>query len=239
MCLYANLPDYAEVATESLTHVEFADAAVWAGKCNSSLFRSMPVSLRSRTTLYVPEDFKCADTVASMASHWVKKAGSHGAAIVSDWQAFAPACAIPKDNLMALERTFSIIKPDATARNLTGAINAMIEKAGLRIVAQKRVQMTRAQAETFYGVHRERPFFGELVEMMTAAPVVVQVLEGEDAIQRYRDVMGATNPEKAAAGTIRKDFALSMGENSVHGSDAPETAAMEIAQWFPGNEIVG
>ena len=126
---------------------------------------------------------------------------------------------------MALERTFSIIKPDATRRNLTGAINARIEAAGLRIVAQKRVHMTRAQAETFYGVHRERPFFGELVEMMTAAPVVVQVLEGDDAIQRYRDVMGATNPEKAAAGTIRKDFALSMGENSVHGSDAPATAA--------------
>ena len=114
---------------------------------------------------------------------------------------------------MALERTFSILKPDVTRRNLTGAVNARIEAAGLRIVAQKRAQMTRAQAETFYGVHRERPFFGELVEMMTTAPVVVQVLEGDDAIQRYRDVMGATNPEKAAAGTIRKDFALSMGEN--------------------------
>ena len=126
---------------------------------------------------------------------------------------------------MAVQRTFSILKPDVTRRNLTGAVNQRIEAAGLRIVAQKRVHMTRAQAETFYGVHRERPFFGELVEMMTAAPVVVQVLEGEDAIQRYRDVMGATNPEKAAAGTIRKDFALSMGENSVHGSDAPETAA--------------
>jgi nucleoside-diphosphate kinase len=140
---------------------------------------------------------------------------------------------------MALERTFSILKPDVTRRNLTGAVNARIEAAGLRIVAQKRVRMTRAQAETFYGVHRERPFFGELVEMMTAAPVVVQVLEGDDAIQRYRDVMGATNPEKAAAGTIRKDFALSMGENSVHGSDAPATAAVEIAQFFSGNEIVG
>ena len=140
---------------------------------------------------------------------------------------------------MALERTFSILKPDVTRRNLTGAVNARIEAAGLRIVAQKRVQMTRAQAETFYGVHRERPFFGELVEMMTAAPVVVQVLEGDDAIQRYRDVMGATNPEKAAAGTIRKDFALSMGENSVHGSDAPATAVVEIAQFFSGNEIVG
>ena len=140
---------------------------------------------------------------------------------------------------MALERTFSILKPDVTRRNLTGAVNARIEAAGLRIVAQKRVKMTRAQAETFYGVHRERPFFGELVEMMTAAPVVVQVLEGDDAIQRYRDVMGATNPEKAAAGTIRKDFAQSMGENSVHGSDAPATAAVEIAQFFSGNEIVG
>jgi len=140
---------------------------------------------------------------------------------------------------MAVQRTFSILKPDVTRRNLTGAINQRIEAAGLRIVAQKRVQMTKAQAETFYGVHRERPFFGELVEMMTAAPVVVQVLEGEDAILRYRDVMGATNPEKADPGTIRKDFALSMGENSVHGSDAPETATQEIAQWFSGNEIVG
>jgi nucleoside-diphosphate kinase len=140
---------------------------------------------------------------------------------------------------MALERTFSILKPDVTRRNLTGAVNARIEAAGLRIVAQKRVWMTRAQAETFYGVHRERPFFGELVEMMTAAPVVVQVLEGDNAIQRYRDTMGATNPEKAAAGTIRKDFALSMGENSVHGSDASATAAVEIAQFFSGNEIVG
>jgi nucleoside-diphosphate kinase len=140
---------------------------------------------------------------------------------------------------MALERTFSILKPDVTRRNLTGAVNAKIEAAGLRIVAQKRVHMTRAQAETFYGVHRERPFFGELVEMMTMAPVVVQVLEGDNAIQRYRDVMGATNPEKAAPGTIRKEFALSMGENSVHGSDATSTAAQEIAQFFPGNEIVG
>jgi nucleoside-diphosphate kinase len=140
---------------------------------------------------------------------------------------------------MAIQRTFSIIKPDATRRNLTGAINAKIEEAGLRIIAQKRVRMTREQAETFYGVHRERPFFGELVEQMTAGPVVVQVLEGEDAIARYRGVMGATNPDKADAGTIRKLFALNMGENSVHGSDAPETAAVEIAQWFSGNEIVG
>jgi nucleoside-diphosphate kinase len=140
---------------------------------------------------------------------------------------------------MATERTFSILKPDATRRNLTGKINAKIEEAGLRIVAQKRVRMTRGQAETFYAVHKERPFFGELVEQMTGGPVVVQVLEGESAIQKYREVMGATNPEKADAGTIRKDYALNMGENSVHGSDAQETAEMEIAQWFSGNEIVG
>jgi nucleoside-diphosphate kinase len=140
---------------------------------------------------------------------------------------------------MAKQRTFSIIKPDATNRNLTGAINAVIEKAGLRIVAQKRIHMTRAQAETFYGVHRERPFFGELVDFMVSAPVVVQVLEGDNAIATYREVMGATNPANAADGTIRKLFALSVGENSVHGSDAPETAAVEIAQFFAGNEIVG
>src|SRR3954447_21108275 len=139
---------------------------------------------------------------------------------------------------MASERTFSILKPDATRRNLTGKINAEIEEAGLRIVAQKRVRMTRDQAETFYAVHKERPFFGQLVEQMTGGPVVVQVLEGENAIARYRDVMGATNPEKADPGTIRKEYALNMGENSVHGSDAPETAKMEIAQWFSGNEIV-
>ncbi len=140
---------------------------------------------------------------------------------------------------MATERTFSIIKPDATRRNLTGAVNAVIEKAGLRIVAQKRILMTRAQAETFYGVHRERPFFGELVDFMTSGPVVVQVLEGDGAIAKYREVMGATNPANAAEGTIRKLFALSVGENTVHGSDAPETAAIEIAQFFAGNEIVG
>ncbi len=137
------------------------------------------------------------------------------------------------------ERTFSILKPDATARNLTGAVNAVIEEAGLRIVAQKRIQMTRAQAETFYAVHRERPFFGELVDFMTSGPVVVQVLEGENAIARYREVMGATNPANAAEGTIRKRFARSVGENTVHGSDAAETAAVEIAQFFAGNEIVG
>ena len=140
---------------------------------------------------------------------------------------------------MATERTFSILKPDATRRNLTGKINAKIEQAGLRIVAQKRVRMTRDQAETFYAVHKERPFFGELVEQMTGGPVVVQVLEGENGIAKYREVMGATNPEKADPGTIRKEYALNMGENSVHGSDAPETAKIEIAQWFSGNEIVG
>ncbi len=140
---------------------------------------------------------------------------------------------------MAMERTFSIIKPDATARNLTGAINAMIEQAGLRIVAQKRTRITREQAETFYAVHRTRPFFGELVDFMISGPVVVQVLEGENAIARYRDLMGATDPAKAAEGTIRKIYAKSIGENSVHGSDAADTAAQEISQFFSGNEIVG
>jgi len=140
---------------------------------------------------------------------------------------------------MAIERTFSILKPDVTRRNLTGAVNAKIEEAGLRIVAQKRIHMTRQQAETFYGVHRERPFFGELVEFMTSEPVVVQVLEGENAIAKYREVMGATNPANAEPGTIRKEFALSVGENSAHGSDAAETAAVEIAQFFASNEIVG
>jgi nucleoside-diphosphate kinase len=140
---------------------------------------------------------------------------------------------------MALERTFSIIKPDATARNLTGAINAMIEKAGLRIVAQKRIKMSREQAETFYAVHRARPFFGELVDFMISGPVVVQVLEGDNAVAAYRDLMGATDPGKAAPGTIRKQHAVSIGENSVHGSDAADTAQKEIAQFFSGNEIVG
>ncbi len=140
---------------------------------------------------------------------------------------------------MAIERTFSIIKPDATALNLTGAINAVIEKSGLRIVAQKRIRMTREQAETFYSVHRARPFFGELVDFMTSGPVIVQVLEGEGAVLKHRDVMGATDPAKAADGTIRKLYAQSIGENSVHGSDAKETAAIEIAQFFSGNEIVG
>jgi len=140
---------------------------------------------------------------------------------------------------MAIERTFSILKPDATARNLTGAINAIIEKAGLRIIAQKRVRISREQAEKFYSVHRERPFFGELVEFMTSGPVVVQVLEGENAIAKYREVMGATDPAKAAAGTIRKTHAKSIGENSVHGSDAADTAVREIAQFFSENEMVG
>lgn len=140
---------------------------------------------------------------------------------------------------MSVQHTFSIIKPDATRRNLTGAVNAVIEKAGLRIVAQKRILMTKAQAETFYAVHSARPFFGELVEFMISEPVVVQVLAAEGAIAKYRDVMGATNPANAAEGTIRKLFALSVGENTVHGSDAPETAAIEIAQFFAGNEITG
>ncbi len=140
---------------------------------------------------------------------------------------------------MAIERTFSIIKPDATERNLTGAVNAVIEGAGLRIVAQKRIRMTRDQAETFYAVHKERPFFGELVDFMISAPVVVQVLEGENAVAKYREIMGATNPASAAEGTIRKKFARSVGENSVHGSDSVENAGIEIAQFFSGNEIVG
>jgi nucleoside-diphosphate kinase len=144
-----------------------------------------------------------------------------------------------KEDPMAIERTFSILKPDATERNLTGAINAMIEKAGLRIIAQKRVRISRDQAERFYAVHRERPFFRELVHFMISGPVVVQVLEGDNAIAKYRDVMGATDPAKAAAGTIRKTHARSIGENSVHGSDAPETAVREIAQFFSENEIVG
>ena len=140
---------------------------------------------------------------------------------------------------MAVERTFSIIKPDATRRNLTGKIIAKFEDAGLRVIASRRIRLSRADAEAFYAVHRERPFFPSLVEFMTSGPVVVQVLEGEDAVKRNRDVMGATDPSKAADGTIRKVHAKSIGENSVHGSDAAETAAIEIAQFFSGNEIVG
>ena len=140
---------------------------------------------------------------------------------------------------MALERTFSIIKPDATRRNLTGKINAKFEEAGLRIVAQKRIHMTKAQAGKFYEVHAERPFYDELCEFMSSEPVVVQVLEGEDAITKNREIMGATNPADAAPGTIRAEFAESVGENSVHGSDAPETAAVEIAYFFSGLELVG
>ena len=140
---------------------------------------------------------------------------------------------------MAVTRTFSIIKPDATRRNLTGSVTAMLEGAGLRVVASKRIHMTKEQAEGFYAVHSERPFFGELCEFMMSEPVVVQVLEGEDAVTRNRDVMGATNPADAADGTIRKVHAKSIGENSVHGSDAPETAAEEIAFFFSGLEIVG
>ena len=140
---------------------------------------------------------------------------------------------------MAVTRTFSIIKPDATKRNLTGAVTAKLEEAGLRVVASKRIHMTKEQAEGFYAVHAERPFFGELVEFMMSEPVVVQVLEGEDAVARNREVMGATNPADAAEGTIRKEFALSIGENSVHGSDSEENAAIEIAFFFNDDEIVG
>ena len=140
---------------------------------------------------------------------------------------------------MALERTFSIIKPDATRRNLTGKVIAKLEEGGLRVVASKRIHMSRAQAEGFYGVHKERPFFGELVDFMMSGPVVVQVLEGENAIARNREIMGATNPAEAAAGTIRAEFAESIGENSVHGSDGPDTAKEEIAFFFTPEEIVG
>lgn len=140
---------------------------------------------------------------------------------------------------MAIERTLSIIKPDATRRNLTGAVTKMLEDAGLRVVASKRIRMTREQAEGFYAVHKERPFFGELVEFMTSGPVVVQVLEGVDAVKRNRDVMGATNPADAAEGTIRKTFAESIEANSVHGSDSDENAKIEIDFFFDEDEIVG
>ncbi|MCB2103011.1 MAG: nucleoside-diphosphate kinase [Rhodobacterales bacterium] len=140
---------------------------------------------------------------------------------------------------MAVERTLSIIKPDATARNITGSINALFEDAGLRIVAQRRVRLTREMAEAFYAVHQERSFFGELVDYMISAPVVVQVLEGEDAIAKNREVMGATNPANADEGTVRKEFGLNVQENSVHGSDSPENAAIEIAFFFAGVDIVG
>ena len=140
---------------------------------------------------------------------------------------------------MAVERTFSIIKPDATERNLTGAINAVIEKAGLRIVAQKRVRWTKGQAEKFYEVHKERPFYGDLVTFMTSGPIVVQVLEGADAVKKYREVMGATDPSKAETGTIRKQFAENIERNSVHGSDSAENAKLEIGLNFKPDEIVG
>lgn len=140
---------------------------------------------------------------------------------------------------MAIERTFSIIKPDATRRNLTGKVNAKLEEAGLRIVAQRRIHMTTTQAEAFYGVHRERPFFGDLVTFMTSGPVVVQVLEGENAVLKNREVMGTTNPANAAPGTIRKEFAENIEANSVHGSDSAENAGVEIAYFFAGTDIVG
>ena len=140
---------------------------------------------------------------------------------------------------MALERTFSIIKPDATRRNLTGKVNALLEGGGLRIIAQKRIQLSKAQAETFYGVHKERPFFNDLVKFMTSGPIVAQVLEGENAVARNREIMGATNPANAAEGTIRKTFAESIEANSAHGSDSLENAAIEIAYFFSGLELVG
>jgi nucleoside-diphosphate kinase len=140
---------------------------------------------------------------------------------------------------MAVQRTLSIIKPDATARNVTGEINARFEKAGLRIVAQRRIRLTQAQAEAFYAVHAERPFYRDLVDYMTSGPVVVQVLEGEEAIARNREVMGATDPAKADPGTIRADFGASIEANAVHGSDAPETAAVEVAFFFSTCDIVG
>src|SRR5215203_3468652 len=176
-----------------------------------------------------------------MASKAISRAPAAGSVMSApNWIAVSRR-SIPfqKGRPMALQRTFSIIKPDATERNLTGAVNTVIEAAGLRIVAQKRIQMTRGQAETFYAVHKERPFFGELVDFMVSGPVVVQVLEGENAVLRYREIMGATNPESAAPGTIRKQFARSVGENSVHGSDSVDNAKLEIAQFFSGNEIVG
>ena len=140
---------------------------------------------------------------------------------------------------MAIQRTFSIIKPDATRRNLTGQITARLEDAGLRVVASKRVWMTRGQAEGFYAVHKERPFFDNLCEFMTSGPIVIQVLEGENAVSKNREIMGATNPAEAAEGTIRKDFAENIEANSVHGSDAPESAAQEISYWFADTEIIG
>jgi nucleoside-diphosphate kinase len=140
---------------------------------------------------------------------------------------------------MAVTRTFSIIKPDATKRNLTGKINAKLEDAGLRVVAQKRIHMTKAQAGKFYEVHAERPFYDELTTFMSSEPVIVQVLEGENAVAKNREVMGATNPAEADEGTIRKEFALSIGENSVHGSDSDENAAIEMAYFFAGIELVG
>jgi nucleoside-diphosphate kinase len=153
--------------------------------------------------------------------------------------AYSAAVTLLEEAALALERTFSIIKPDATRRNLTGKVNAVLEEAGLRIVAQKRIHMTTAQAESFYGVHSERGFFRDLVTFMTSGPVVVQVLEGENAVLRHREVMGATNPANAAEGTIRKLFAESIEANSVHGSDSLENAAIEIAYFFAGTEIVG
>ncbi len=190
-------------------------------------------------------DIDCSSRRRSPPVHlwpWVAAWASLVAGVAPRYKRRSPARALGiffGGRTRAAERTFSILKPDATARNLTGAINAMIEQAGLRIVAQRRIRMSRQQAEAFYAVHKERPFYKELVEFMTSGPVVVQVLEGENAVSKYREVMGATDPAKAAPGTIRKVHARSVGENSVHGSDAPETAAQEIAQFFSKDEIVG
>src|SRR5690606_14849784 len=166
--------------------------------------------------------------------------GARGLLECGKGASISPRPSIPQTEVTPMtERTFSIIKPDATRRNLTGKINAVIEDAGLRIVAQRRVKLTEEQAKKFYAVHAERPFYGELVAQMTAEPVVVQVLEGDNAVARYREVMGATNPEQAAEGTIRKQFALSIGENSVHGSDSLDNAKIEIEQFFTDADIVG
>ena len=176
--------------------------------------------------------------IAGLAKvRWVLRLGGRKS------RGYKPATSFPdktsKQKRTMAERTFSIIKPDATARNLTGKVNAVIEDSGLRIVAQRRIRMTRAQAEKFYEVHKERPFYGELVDFMTSGPVVVQVLEGDDAVARYRKVMGATNPAQADEGTIRKLYAVNVGENSVHGSDSADNATIEIAQFFTADQIPG
>jgi nucleoside-diphosphate kinase len=181
------------------------------------------------------------DMAVSIGSHRSRGAACpfHSVPVKRRYTKKVPLRSTCMDTAMARERTLSIIKPDATRRNLTGAVNERIEKAGLRFIAQKRIKMSKKDAEGFYAIHRERPFFAGLVAFMTSGPVVVQVLEGENAVAEYREVMGATDPAKAAAGTIRKDFAESIEANSVHGSDSPENAAKEIAFFFKDHEIVG